>query len=120
NRIAIRVIVGPHNDPARITRILLDVAGKHPSLLKDPAPFATLDEINGNLTFVLRAFLPQLDGRLLIISELYTAIQSRFAEENIEMVQTRHEVFVRTDERESHPSPPPPHQPLSGVSLKGW
>ncbi|WP_397568323.1 mechanosensitive ion channel domain-containing protein [Schlesneria sp. T3-172] len=120
NRIAIRVIVGPHNDPARITRILLDVADKHPSLLKDPAPFATLDEINGNLTFVLRAFLPQLDGRLLIISELYTAIQSRFAEENIEMVQTRHEVFVRTDERESHPSPPPPHQPLSGVSLKGW
>ena len=121
NRFSIKVVVSPNNDPQQIRRILLDTAANHPSLLKDPAPTATLEEINGGLTFVLRAFLPKLDGRTNTINDLYSAIHSRFEAENIELPRPTHEVFVRTENHEPHSSsPPPPHQPLSGVPIKKW
>ena len=121
NRFAVKVIVGGNNDPNHVRRLLLDIAAHYPLLLKEPAPAATLEDMNGGLTFVLRAFLPTLDGRAGAITDLYTTIHKRFEAEGIEMPRSSQDVFLHTDAHDAHPSsPPPPHQPLSGMPIKKW
>lgn len=121
NRFAVKIIVGAGNDPVRIRRLLLDVAAQQPAVLKEPAPTAAIEDLNGGLTFVLRAFLPTLDGRANAINDLYASIHKRFEAEGVEMPRPSHEVYIKTDTHEPHPSsPPPPHQPLGSVPLKKW
>jgi potassium efflux system protein len=116
NRVGIKIMVGSHNDPQRIRRMLLEIASQHPQLLKDPAPSATLEELAGGLTFMLRAFLPTLEGRATAITDLYTAIHHRFEIEEIEMPCPTQEVIVRMSTHDAHPttSPPAPHQSPGG------
>ena len=119
NRLGVKVVVGSNNDPQRIRRLLLEIAAQQPNLLKDPGPSAVLEEINGGLTFMLRAFLPTLDGRSGATNDLYTAIHTRFESEGIEMPRPSQEVFLRTATHEGHSSSPPvPHQPPSGIPVK--
>ena len=116
NRFAVKVIVSSHNDPHRVRRILTEIASHHSNVLKEPAPVVSLEEINGGLTFVLRAFLPTLDGRTDAINDLYSLIHKRFAHEGIEMPRASQDVFIHTDIRDAHPSsPPPPHS--FGINL---
>ncbi len=114
NRVGVKIVVGSNNDPQRIRRLLLEIAAQQPQLLKDPAPTATLEELNGGLTFMLRGFLPTLEGRSSAIHDLYTIIHSRFRAEGIEMPCPSQEVFVRMDAPSA--SLPAPHQ--SGVPIK--
>ncbi len=110
NRFAVKVIVSSHNDPHRVRRILTEIASHHSNVLKEPAPVVSLEEINGGLTFVVRAFLPTLDGRTDAINDLYSVIHKRFAHEGIEMPRASQDVFIHTDVHDVHPSsPPPPH-----------
>ncbi len=96
NRVAIKVHVGPGNDPQEVRTLLLKIASEHPALLKDPAPSAALEEIGTNgLLFVLRAFLPTLKDRPKASHDLHTAIHARFREAGIEMPCPTQEVFVR-------------------------
>ena len=116
NRFAVKVIVSGNNDPHRVRRILTEIACDQLNLLKDPAPVVSLEEINGGLTFVVRAFLPTLDQRTSAINDLYAVIHKRFASEGIEMPRTSQDVFVHTDVHDVHPSsPPPPHS--FGITL---
>ena len=116
NRFAVKVIVSSHNDPHRVRRILTEIASHQTNLLKEPAPVVSLEEINGGLTFVLRAFLPTLDGRTDAINDLYSVIHKRFAHEGIEMPRASQDVFIHTDISDAHPSsPPPPHS--FGINL---
>ena len=116
NRFAVKVIVSSHNDPHRVRKILMEIAGQHSNVLNEPAPVVSLEEINGGLTFVLRAFLPTLDGRTEAINDLYSIIHKRFAHEGIEMPRASQDVFVHTDAHRTHPSsPPPPHS--FGINL---
>ena len=110
NRFAVKVIVSNNNDPHRVRRILTEIACDQLNLLKEPAPVVSLEEINGGLTFVVRAFLPTLDQRTSAINDLYAGIHKRFASEGIEMPRASQDVFVHTDVQGAHPSsPPPPH-----------
>lgn len=119
NRVAVKVMVSGNSDPQHVRRILLDVAAQHPLLLKEPSPSATLEDLNGGLTFMLRAFLPSLEGRSTAIHELYTQIHDRLQAEGIEMPCPSQEVFVRMDRNEAVSSAPPaPHQAPPGVPLK--
>ncbi len=83
NRVAVKVVVNGSNDPQRIRQLLLDIAARNPNLLKDPVPTANLEDMNGSLTFVLRAFLPSLDERSTAIHELYSSIHNRLLAEGI-------------------------------------
>ena len=119
NRVGVKVVVSNDNDPQRIRRLLLEIATQHPQLLKDPAPSATLEEINGGLTFMLRGFLPTLDGRSGAVHDLYTVIHDRFQAEGIEMSCPSQEVFVRMDYHDAHAhGPSAPHQSPVGVPIK--
>ena len=96
NRLAIKVHVGPGNDPKQVRELLLKLAGEHPLLLKEPAPSAALEEIGPNgLLFVLRAFLPTLKDRPKASNDLYTLIHARFRDAGIEMPCPTQEVLVR-------------------------
>ena len=121
NRFALKVIVGSNNDPQKIRKLLIEIASQHPNVLKDPSPAASLEDMNGGLTFVLRAFLPTLEGRTDAINDLYMTIHRRFEAEGIEMPRTTQEVFLHTETHEGHaPSPPRPHQPPSLIPQKKW
>lgn len=121
NRFAVKIVVGSNNDPVRVRRLLLEVAAQQPSVLREPAPTAAIEDLNGGLTFVLRAFLPTLDGRATAINDLYASIHKRFEAEGVEMPRPAHEIYIKTDAHDPHSSsPPPPHQPLSGVPTKKW
>ena len=117
NRVTIKVMVSGDSDPQKVRRVLLDIAMKHPLLLKEPAPSATLEDLAGGLTFILRGFLPSLDGRSTAIHDLYSIIHDRFREEGIEMPCPSQEVFVRMDRAEAAATPAP-HQVPSGVPIK--
>lgn len=117
NRVTVKVMVSGGNDPQKVRKVLLDVATHHPLLLKEPAPSATLEDLNGGLTFILRGFLAALDGRSTAIHDLYAMIHDRFRLEGIEMPCPSQEVFVRMDRMESTPMSSP-HAPLPGVPAK--
>ena len=96
NRLAIKIYIGPDNDPQRVRELLLKLASEHPLLLKEPAPSAALEEIGANgLLFVLRAFLPTLKDRPKASNDLYTLIHARFRDAGIEMPCPTQEVLVR-------------------------
>ena len=104
NRLAIKVHVGPGNDPQKVRELLLKLANEHPLLLKDPAPSAALEEIGANgLLFVLRAFLPTLKDRPKASNDLYTLIHARFRDAGIEMPCPTQEILVRMLDSEPHP-----------------
>ncbi len=96
NRLAIKIHVGPGNDPQQVRELLLDLANQHPLLLKEPAPSAALEEIGSNgLLFVLRGFLATMKDRSKASHDLHTAIHARFREAGIEMPCPTQEVLVR-------------------------
>jgi len=106
NRLAIKIHVGPGNDPQQVRELLLKLANEHPLLLKEPAPSAALEEIGANgLLFVLRAFLPTLKDRPKASNDLYTLIHARFRDAGIEMPCPTQEVLVRMLNPESQPDP---------------
>ena len=101
NRLAIKVYVGPGNEPEQIRELLLKIARENLTLLKDPAPSAALEEIGANgLLFVLRAFLPTLKDRPRASHDLHTAIHRRFRDARIEMPCPTQEVLVRMPKSE--------------------
>ena len=111
NRLAIKIYVGPGNDPQQVRALLLKLAGEHPLLLKEPAPSASFEEIGANgLLFVLRAFLPTLKDRPKASNDLYTSIHARFREAGIEMPCPTQEVMVRMLGPE-----PPRDQPIADL-----
>ena len=121
NRFSVRVVVGGGNEPQKVRQLLLEIAQQHPVVLKEPAPSATLEDMNGGMTFVLRAFLPTLDGRADAINDLYMNIHKRFEAEEIEMPRSAQDVFLHTELHDGHSSSPPrPHPPLSGAPAKKW
>lgn len=116
NRVGVKVVVASSNDPQHVRRLLLEIASQHPLLLKDPAPSATLEDVNGGLTFMLRGFLPSLDSRGTAIHDLYTMINGRFKAEGIELSCPTQEIFVRMDAHSATPSAP--HQPQTAPTEK--
>ena len=119
NRVGVKVVVAQDSDPQRVRRLLLDIAAQQPQLLKEPAPSAVLEDLNGGLTFTVRGFLPSLEGRAMTIHELCTAIHDRFHAEGIEMSFPSSEVYVHMEPHGAHaPVPSAPHQPPTGVPLK--
>ena len=95
NRVAIRVGVAYGSDPNRVRELLLKIASGHPSLLKDPAPSASLEELGDSaLVFQLKAFLPNLKDRQKATHELNTMIHDAFRAAGIVIPFPQQEVSV--------------------------
>lgn len=111
NRVAIKVGVAYGSDPNKVRELLLKIAADHPSLLKDPAPTASLEELGDSaLIFQLRAFLPNLKNRQAATHELNQMIHDRFRTEGIDIPFPQQEVSINF----RNGSPSGPHTDIHG------
>jgi potassium efflux system protein len=68
-------------------------------VLDDPEPIITFEAFGDNaLTLNLRAYLGNMDKRLLTISELHQAILDKFREAGIEIAFPQRDVHLTTIE----------------------
>ena len=97
NRIIIEVGLAYGSDTDLARELLLKAANAHQAILKDPAAVATFEGFGDNsLNLILRAFLPTLDNRLLIITELHTAINRSFREAGLEIALPQRDLHIRS------------------------
>lgn len=100
NRIVITVGIAYGSDTQRARDAILRVAQQHPLVLEDPAPTVFFEEFGDSaLTFILRAYLPDLQNRLPIIHELHMAIDAALREAQIEVAFPQRDVHVRFHDR---------------------
>ena len=97
NRLVIPVGIAYGSDTELARRILLEVAAEQPEILHDPEPMATFEQFaDSSLNIVLRAFLPDMDNRLAVITALHSQIHQRFAEAGIEIAFPQLDLHVRS------------------------
>ena len=97
NRIVITVGVAYGSDTDQARKLLLDVANKHPLIMGEPGPMATFEGFDDStLRLVLRCYLPNLDNRLSVITELHTAIDQAYKDAEIEISFPQQDVHVRS------------------------
>lgn len=95
NRVVVNVGVSYGNNPDQAREIMLNVACSHPNVLTDPPPIATFESFgDSSLSLVLRAYLPNLDERLMTITQLHTEIHRRFREAGIEIPFPQRDVHM--------------------------
>jgi potassium-dependent mechanosensitive channel len=96
NRIVLEVGVSYQADVVRARNLLLEIAGNHPSVLKDPAPSVTFERLGpSSLDLVVRCVLSRLDQRLACINDLHIQIVERFRQEEIEIAYPQLDLHVR-------------------------
>lgn len=112
NRVAVKVGVAYGSNPNQVRELLLKIASEHPSLLKDPAPTASLEELGDSaLIFQMRAFLPTLKDRQRATHELNTMIHDRFKAAGIDIPFPQQEVTLNMRNGATHNEP---HTDLHG------
>jgi len=80
NRLTIPVGVAYGSDTTKALEILARVADKHPLILPDPQPLVTFEGFgDSTLNLVLRCYLPDLDNRLAVMTDLHQTIDRDFA-----------------------------------------
>jgi len=84
NRLTVPVGVAYGSDTRRAVEILRQIANEHPLVLEDPAPLISFEAFgDSTLNIVLRAYLPDMDNRLGVLSDLHHTIHQRFNEAGI-------------------------------------
>jgi potassium efflux system protein len=95
NRILINVGIAYGADTDRARELLLQTAREHPRVLEDPAPVASFEGFGDNsLNLALRCYMPNLDGRIGVVTELHTAIDKAFSEAGIEISFPQRDVHL--------------------------
>lgn len=94
-RASIDVSIAHGADPARVTNILLDVARRHPFVLREPPPRAIFDRFgDGTMLFVLHAFV-DIDHVGATRHDLHTAIHDELDKAKIERANPHRDVTIR-------------------------
>ncbi|MDA7923059.1 mechanosensitive ion channel [bacterium] len=108
NRVQIIIGIAYGSDTQLARKLLVEIANEHPSLMQEPPPISTFDGFGDSaLTISLRAYLPDLEDRLKVITELHTMINQRFAEHNIEIPFPQRDLHLRS----GWPTPGGPQSP---------
>jgi potassium efflux system protein len=97
NRIVINVGVAYAADVELAMRLLQQIADDDPLVLLDPAPVVSFEGLgDSTLNLVLRCFLPNLDHRLKVISQLHSSIIHKFREAGIEIAFPQRDIHIRS------------------------
>lgn len=97
NRVVVDVGIAYGSDTARARSLLLKSAEEHPGVMKDPPPVATFEGFGDSaLNLRLRCYLPNLDNRLMAITELHEAIDREFKTADIEIPFPQRDLHVKT------------------------
>ena len=102
NRIVVEVGIAYGADTEKARQILLNAAKSHPLIMSEPGPLATFEGFDdSSLRLILRCYLPTLENRLRVTTELHTAIHRAFDAAGIEIP------FPQRDIRVHWPEPTP-------------
>ncbi|MEJ7591789.1 MAG: mechanosensitive ion channel domain-containing protein [Planctomycetaceae bacterium] len=97
NRIVVKIGVAYGTDTENALAMLQQIADEHPLILKDPPPVVGFEGFGeSSLHLVLRCFLPSLDNRLKVITQLHVMIDRRFKEARFEIAFPQRDVHVRS------------------------
>lgn len=97
NRVTVPVGVAYGSDTALARRILGEIVEAHPLILEDPSPLVTFEAFaDSTLNLVLRFYLPNLENRLRIITEVHEEIDRRFKEAGIEIAFPQQDLHIRS------------------------
>mgnify|MGYP005840821095 CR=1 FL=1 len=99
-RLTVPVAVAYGSDIELVRKILLRVAHAHPNTMRDaptvPNPIVLFRGFGeSSLDFELRFFIPQVDQRLIVISDVYFAIDAAFREEGIQIPFPQRDVHLK-------------------------
>ncbi len=95
NRILLPVGLAYDGDVERALALLKEAATDIPEILSDPGPVASFEAFgNDALMLYLRAYLPNLDNRLSVITQLHTAIHTKFRAAGLEIAFPQRDVHV--------------------------
>jgi potassium efflux system protein len=95
NRVVITAGIAYGSDTELARELLLKAAQEHPIVLEDPAPIATFEGFGDNaLNFLLRCYLPNLDNRLVTITELHTTIDKAFRKAGITIAFPQRDIHL--------------------------
>ncbi len=97
-RFGIPVGVSYKEDPAKIKKILLEVAKEHTGVLKKPAPEVLFIQYgDSSLDFDLKVWTSRYTDRPIILrSELYYRIFEKFKEHNVEIPYPQRDLHIRS------------------------
>jgi potassium efflux system protein len=97
SRIIIEIGIAYGSDVPKAMKLALDAAKEHPDILKDPEAFITFDAFGDNsLLLRLRAYLPNVDRRLGISSELRQAVNDKYNEAGIVIAFPQRDIHLNT------------------------
>ncbi len=97
NRTIITVGVDYGTDTRKAMQLLKDAATEQPNVMENPEPLVSFERFNDNsLDLTLRAYLENLDNRLLTITDLHQRILDKFRAENIEISFPQRDVHLST------------------------
>ena len=97
NRIIIPVGVAYGSNTDQALSLLKNIANSHPRVLDDPAPIAVFEEFaNSTLNLSLRCYLPDMENRIITISELHSEVDRQFKKANIEIAFPQCDVHLHS------------------------
>ena len=118
-RVVIQVGIAYGSDTRLATKLLYEVAAKHPLVLPDPAPVVVFSNFGASsLDFELRVFACGLLNSRILRHDLHMAIDDAFREHKIEIAFPQQDVYVRSLpqsflERLTEPYSPAADQPAA-------
>lgn len=96
-RVPMRIGVAYGSDTVLVTKMLVEAAKNHPSVLTDPAPSAFFVAFGDSaLDFDLRVFVPTPDDVFPVRHELLIAIDKGFTEAGIEIAFPQRDLHIRS------------------------
>lgn len=97
NRVVVNVGVAYGTDTEAALEMLQKIADEHPLVMKDPPAIVTFEGFGDScLNLVLRCYLPNLDHRLNVISQLHVTIERRFRDAGIEIAFPQRDLHIRS------------------------
>jgi potassium efflux system protein len=97
NRVVVNVGIAYGSDTHRASSLMLDIARRHPGVLREPPPRVTFEAFgDSTLNFALRAYLDHLDNRLDVVHDLHMAINDEFAKAGIEIAFPQRDIHIRS------------------------
>ena len=105
-RVKVAIGVAYGSDTALVKKLLLEVAQTHEDVLNAPGehkPTVTFQDFGASsLDFSLRVFIPDIERRFIVASDLRFAIDAIFRENNIEIPFPQRDLHLRSSEVPVH------------------
>ncbi len=105
-RVEIRVRAAYDSDPRKVHDLLLEIATRHPLVLRNPAPaVAFVDFAESSLDFEIRLFLADITAQGDLGNELRFQIMEEFAKEGIGIPFPQRDLNIRPAQGSLDPQP---------------